>query len=96
MDSTELILQELQKINGRLDKLEEQQSETAKNVVVLMDAEFKPRFNLLADGQQAIIERLDRMEDRLEDMDVMDTRITALEAMVKKLNREVASMKKVN
>ena len=60
----------------------------------IVDADVTPKFNLLAENQQAILDRLDRMEDRLVDMDVMDSRITALEAMVKKLNREVAALKK--
>ncbi|MGM9566501.1 hypothetical protein [Evtepia sp.] len=74
----------------------EAEQRITKKTVVLMEAEFKPRFDLLAEGQEAILDRLDRMEDRLEDMDVMDSRITALEAMVKKLNREVAALKKAN
>ena len=57
---------------------------------LLLDTEVTPRFNLLAEGQQAILEKL----ERLDDMEVMDTRITALEAMVKKLNREMEKLKK--
>lgn len=68
--------------------------EIAHLMRVIVESEVAPKFNLLADGQQSIIERLDRMDERLEDMDVMDTRITALEAMVKKLNREVATLKR--
>ena len=71
-------------------------NEAAHRVRVLLDAEVTPKFDLLAEGQEAILDRLDRMEDRLEDMDVMDSRITALEAVVKKLNREVAALKKAN
>ena len=71
-------------------------NEAAHRVRVLLDAEVTPKFDLLAEGQEAILDRLDRMEDRLEDMYVMDSRITALEAMVKKLNREVAALKKAN
>ena len=67
-------------------------NEAAHRVRVLLDAEVTPKFDLLAEGQEAILDRL----DRLEDMDVMDSRITALEAMVKKLNREVAALKKAN
>lgn len=62
----------------------------AKSTVALMDAEFSHRFNLLAENQQIMLEKL----DRLDDMEVMDTRITALEAMVKKLNREMEKLKK--
>ncbi len=61
-----------------------------KNTVMMMETKFEKRFNLLAEGQSAILEKL----ERLDDMEVMDTRITALEAMVKKLNREMEKLKK--
>ena len=61
-----------------------------KNTVMMMETKFEKRFNLLAEGQSAILEKL----ERLDDVEVMDTRITALEAMVKKLNREMEKLKK--
>ena len=61
-----------------------------KNNVMMMETKFEKRFNLLAEGQSAILEKL----ERLDDMEVIDTRITALEAMVKKLNREMEKLKK--
>ena len=67
--------------------------EIAHLMQTIVDADVSPKFNLLAEGQQAILDRLDRMESRLEDIDVMDSRITALEAMVRKLNREVTELK---
>ena len=57
---------------------------------MMMETKFEKRFNLLAEGQSTILEKL----ERLDDMEVMDTRITALEAMVKKLNREMEKLKK--
>ena len=75
---------------------EKDYKEIAHLMQTIIDADVKPKFDLLADGQQAIVDRLDRMEERLEDIDVMDSRISALEAMVKKLNREVATLKKAN
>ncbi len=68
----------------------------AHRMGVLIESDILPKFDLLAEGQAGILDRLDRMEDRLEDMDVMDSRITALEAMIKKLNREVAALKRAN
>ena len=68
----------------------------AHRMGVLIESDILPKFDLLAEGQAGILDRLDRMEGRLEDMDVMDSRITALEAMIKKLNREVAALKKAN
>lgn len=75
---------------------EKDYKEIAHIMQTIIDTDVTPKFNILAEGQQDIAERLEQMEERLEDMDVMDSRITALEAMVKKLNREVASLRKAN
>ena len=64
--------------------------EGTRRMKLLLDSEVTTRFNLLAEGQQTILEKL----EHLDDMEVMDTRITALEAMVKKLNREMEKLKK--
>ena len=78
-------------MESRIDqKLEKQKQESARRMKLLLDTEVTTRFNLLAEGQQTILEKL----ERLDDMEVMDTRITALEAMVKKLNREMEKLKK--
>lgn len=82
-------------MESRIDqKLEKQKQEildeSTRRTKLLLDTEVTPRFNLLAEGQQTILEKL----ERLDDMEVMDTRITALEAMVKKLNREMEKLKK--
>lgn len=82
-------------MESRIDqKLEKQRQDTldesTRHMKLLLDTEVTPRFNLLAEGQQAILEKL----ERLDDMEVMDTRITALEAMVKKLSREMEKLKK--
>lgn len=75
---------------------EKDYKEIAHIMQTIIDSDVSPKLKLLAEGQETIINRLDRMEERLEDMDVMDSRITALEAMVKKLNREIANLKKAN
>lgn len=82
-------------MESRIDqKLEKQKQgildESTRRMKLLLDTEVTTRFNLLAEGQQTILEKL----ERLDDMEVMDTRITALEAMVKKLNREMEKLKK--
>lgn len=78
-------------MESRIDqKLEKQKQDIMHDVKVLLDTEVTTRFNLLAEGQQTILEKL----EHLDDMEVMDTRITALEAMVKKLNREMEKLKK--
>lgn len=78
-------------MESRIDqKLEKQKQDIMHDVKVLLGTEVTTRFNLLAEGQQTILEKL----EHLDDMEVMDTRITALEAMVKKLNREMEKLKK--
>ena len=49
-------------------------------IKVRLDTEIERKINLLAEGQELMLEKL----ERLDDMEVMDTRITALEEMVKK------------
>lgn len=82
-------------MESRIDqKLEKQKQEildeSTRRMKLLLDSEVTTRFNLLAEGQQTILEKL----ERLDDIEVMDTRVTALEAMVKKLNREMEKLKK--
>lgn len=82
-------------MESRIDqKLEKQKQEIldegTRRMKLLLDSEVTTRFNLLAEGQQTILEKL----EHLDDMEVMDTRITALEAMGKKLNREMEKLKK--
>lgn len=85
------IAQLMQGMEDRIDqKLAQQNKEIMQEVGVLIENEVTPRFNLLAENQQSMMEKL----ERLDDLDIMDTRITALEAMVRKLNREVAQLKK--
>ena len=85
------IAQLMKGMEDRIDqKLAQQKKEIMQEVGVLIENEVTPRFNLLAENQQSMMEKL----ERLDDLDIMDTRITALEAMVRKLNREVAQLKK--
>ena len=74
----------------RAQQKQEILDETTQRMKVLLDTEVTPKFNLLAENQSIMMEKL----ERLDDMEVMDTRITALEAMVKKLNRDVEKLKK--
>lgn len=85
------IAQLMQGMEDRIgQKLAQQKKEIMQEVGVLIENEVTPRFNLLAENQQSMMGKL----ERLDDLDIMDTRITALEAMVRKLNREVAQLKK--
>ncbi len=79
----------LRSIKAIIDDAEQR---IAENTAVLMEAEFNPKFDLLAEGQQAI---LDKMPNK-DDLDIMDGRITTLEAIAKKLSRDIADLKKAN
>lgn len=93
MSNEDKILEMLGEIKDDISGIRADQ-ESAKvdiaGIKTRLDVEVRHRFDLLAEGQQAILEKL----ERLDDMEVMDTRITALEAMVKKLNREMQKLKK--
>lgn len=87
----QLLAQMFQSMEERLDqKLALQRKGIMDDVRLLLDTEVQRKFNLLAENQEVILQKL----ERLDDMDVMDTRISALEAMVKKLNRDVDKLKK--
>ena len=90
-----LLAQQKQEIMSETKGLLAQQKqeildESTRRTKLLLDTEVTTRFNLFAEGQQTILEKL----ERLDDMEVMDTRINALEAMVKKLNREMEKLKR--
>ena len=90
-----LLAQQKQEIMSETKGLLAQQKqeildESTRRTKLLLDTEVTTRVNLLAEGQQTILEKL----ERLDDMEVMDTRINALEAMVKKLNREMEKLKR--
>ena len=87
----QLMDQKLAEQDKRLDqKLAEQRKDIMQSAAALLDAEFTPKFNLLAENQQIIMEKL----EPLEDLPVLEARVSALETMVKKLNRQVNQLKK--
>lgn len=90
MDSMDQRMDSMDQRQTRTEELLEQMQSDVSGIKVRLDVEVRDRFNLLAENQQIMLEKL----ERLDDMEVMDTRITALEAMVKKLNREMEKLKK--
>ena len=44
-------------------------AESNQNMKVLLDTEVQTQFNRLAEGQNIIVERLDRIEDKLEKLE---------------------------
>ena len=74
MTNEEKILQSLETINVRLDKMDGTIDAISSNTVVLIEAEFKPKFDLLAEGQQTILEGMPSKDD----LDIMDGRESQL------------------
>lgn len=68
------------------------QSEILRQMNILIENVFTPRFDLLAEGQQAILEKLVSTDD----VEVIESRIDTLEIVVKKHSREIADLKKAN
>ena len=73
-------------------KLAQQKQEIMHEMKVLLDAEFTPKFNLLAENQDEILRQMPTGEDE----ELLDTRIAALEAVVRKHGRDIAALKKAN
>lgn len=86
----------LEAIGQMMDsKLAAQRKDIMHDVVTLMDAEFKPRFNLLADGIQDIQEKLDRITPE-NDIEALEIRVDVLERVVKSIKRDIANLEKAN
>ena len=64
----------------------------AKSTVTLMDAEFKSRFNLLADGIQDIQEKL-VPRSRVDDL---EEEVKFLKIMVRQMAERISTLEKTN
>lgn len=73
-------------------KWAQQKQEIVHEMKVLLDAEFTPKFNLLAENQDEILRQMPTDEDE----ELLDTRIAALEAVVRKHGRDIAALKRAN
>ena len=62
-------------------------------LIALMESEVTPKFNLLAEGQQAILDRLGRMEPERR-FEEIDDESVVFRAAVKQLARDVRELKK--
>lgn len=82
----------LKPIEARLAKVEQQQAESARNTVILMDAQFTPQFKLLS-------EELDIIKERLPDPDLMEKMQDELDLhhdMLRMHTKEISALKKAN
>ena len=86
-----LLQEQEERINSRMDKLfQEQRRSIMHDVKVLMDAEFKPQFNLLSEELQLIREKMiseERMEEAEADIQVLKTSVRILSEDVRALKK---------
>ena len=86
----ELIDGKLNDLEERIDgKLAQQKTEIMNEVKVLNENEVTPKFNLLAEGQQAILEQLAPKSwlEKLED------EVNLLKIVIKQMNEEINALK---
>lgn len=82
---------DLQAISEIMDsKLAAQKKEIMGEVQVLMESQFQPQFNLLAEGQQAILEKL-VPRSRVDDL---EDEVKFLKSMVRRMDEELQALKK--
>ena len=76
-----------QRTDSKLSAMEER---ITKNAVAMMEAYFGPKFNLLADGQSSILEKLVPRSrgDDLED------EVKFLKSIVRQMNEDLQKLKK--
>ena len=74
------------------EEVSESEQRITKNMVALMDAEFKPQFNLLAEGIQDIQEKL-VPRSRVDDL---EDEMKFLKSIVRQMNEEIQALKKAN
>ena len=65
-------------------------AEIHADMMTLIESEIDPKLRLLAEGHEALVERL----DRLEKQDELTGRVVILEEAVKKLNKEMSALQK--
>lgn len=70
----------------------EAEQRIAKNTVILMDAEFKPRFDLLAEGIQDIQEKL-VPRSRVDDL---EDEVKFLKIMIRQMAERISTLEKAN
>ena len=71
-------------------KLAEMEQRITKSIVALMDAEFAPKFNLLAEGIQDIQEKL-VPRSRVDDL---EEEVKFLKSIVRQMNEDLQQLKK--
>lgn len=78
-------------MESRIDqKLEKQKQDIMHDVKILLDTEVTTRFNLLAEGQQAIIEAITPKSE----IEELRSEVSVLKLAIRTMNQEIAELKK--
>ena len=78
------------KTDEHFDRLELRVDEISKNIGLLMDQEFAPRFNLLAENQQLILDRMVPVS-RVE---ALEDEVKFLKVVIRQMNEDIQELKK--
>lgn len=74
-------------------KLAQQKEEIMRGVGVLMENDVTPKFNLLSDGQTAILDKLDSLAS-VSRVEALEDDVALLKQAVRSLSRELAELKR--
>ena len=80
---------EKQDLQAIAELMKQQKTEIMNEVKVLIENEVTPKFNLLAEGQQAILEQL-APKSRLENL---EDEVNLLKIVIKQMNEEINALK---
>ena len=98
MNNEEKILELLQALDAKIDRQKEELTTeinaAERRMQVLMESYFTPRFNLLAENQQIIQEKMATKEDLRDYREEMQAELFILKAAVKRNTMEIEKLKK--
>lgn len=78
-------------MESRIDqKLEKQKQDIMHDVKVLLDTEVTTRFNLLAEGQQVIMDAITPKSE----IEELRNEVSVLKLAIRTMNQEIAELKK--
>ena len=85
------IAEMMQGMESRIDqKLARQRQDIMHDVKVLLDTEVTTRFNLLAEGQQAIMDSI-KPKSEIEEL---RNEVSVLKLAIRTMNQDIAELKK--
>ena len=80
----------MDQMDGRFDCLEQRVDDMSRSIGVLMDAQFTPRFNLLAENQQIILDKMIPVS-RVE---ALEDEVKFLKVVIRQMNEDIQQLKK--